>query len=121
VQLWTERLAVYAAQQLNPDASDSQLLLTQPEPLRSQVDAHLEEAVRAVRTRLSSNESSDLRTLFSVDRLSPGVPPRAGYYIGCLAAKRPGARRSVAQLAQLSPANVCLLLEESLDTLVICR
>jgi hypothetical protein len=31
--LWTEGLAVYAAQQLNRDASDSQLLLMQPEPI----------------------------------------------------------------------------------------
>jgi hypothetical protein len=119
--LWTEGLAVYAAQQLNPDASDSQLLLTKPEPIRPQVDAHLEEAVCAARTRLSSDESSDMRALFSFERLSANTPPRAGYYIGYLAAKRAGAERSVAQLAQLSPAEVRPILEQSLDTLVVCR
>ncbi len=119
--LWTEGLAVYAAQQLNPDASDSQLLLTKPEPIRPQVDAHLEEALCAARTRLSSNESSDMRALFSFQRLSENVPPRAGYYIGYLVAKRAGTARSVAELARLAPADVRLLLEQSLDTIVVCR
>jgi hypothetical protein len=116
--LWTEGLAVYAAQQLNPRASDSQLLLTAPEPIRPQVDAHLEEAVCAVRTRLSSNDSSDLRAFFSFGRLSATVPPRAGYYIGYLVAKRAGAAHSVAELAHLSPAEVRPLLRQLLDTLV---
>jgi hypothetical protein len=40
-----------------------------------------------------------------VERLGP-APPRAGYYIGYLAAKRADATRSVAQLAHLAPADV---------------
>jgi hypothetical protein len=62
-----------------------------------------------------------MRALFSFERLSANTPPRAGYYIGYLAAKRAGAERSVAQLAQLSPAEVRPILEQSLDTLVVCR
>jgi hypothetical protein len=118
--LWTEGLAVYVAQQLNPSASDDQLLLTEPEPIRAQVDAHLAEAVCAARSRLDSNASDDLRALFSFKRLSSAVPPRAGYYIGYLAVRSAGAARSIDQLARLPPAEVRPLLEKQLAELANC-
>jgi hypothetical protein len=122
--LWTEGLAVYVAQQMNPRASDSQLLLIQPEPIRPQVDAHLEDAVCAARKLLSSSKESDVEALFSFKRLNPTVPPRAGYYIGYLAAKEAGKTRSLAQLAHLSPAEARPVLESALaalTALAACR
>jgi len=119
--LWAEGLAVYVAQQMNPQSSDSQLLLMQPEPIRPQVDAHLEDAVCAARKLLSSSKDSDVEALFSFKRLNPTVPPRAGYYLGYLAAKEAGKTRSLTQLAHLSPDEARPVLESALVALATCR
>jgi hypothetical protein len=119
--LWSEGLAVYVAQQMNPQSSDSQLLLTQPEPIRAEVDVHLNESVCAARKRLSSKQESDMEALFSFKRLSANIPPRAGYYIGFLAAKQAAKTRSLVELAHLSPAQVRPVLEQALDALAPCR
>ena len=119
--LWLEGMAVYAAQQMNPTASDSQLLLTKPEPLRAEVDAHLKDAVCDTRALLSSSNNADIEALFSFSRLNPNVPPRAGYYIGYLAARQAGKTRSLTELAHLSPAQVRPVLEEALKALASCK
>jgi hypothetical protein len=119
--LWTEGLAVYVAQQMNPQSSDSQLLLTQPEPIRTQIDAHLEDSVCTARKLLSSGKESDMEALFSFKRLNANIPPRAGYYIGYLAARQAGKTRSLTQLARLSPADARPVLEHALDALATCR
>lgn len=119
--LWVEGLAVYAAKQLNPAATDSQLLLTVPEPIRGQVDAHMEEAICAVKSRLDSSAAEDLRALFSFSRLSPDIPPRAGYYIGYLVARNIGANRPIGELGRLSQAQVRPLIEQALGELASCK
>lgn len=90
--LWWEGAAVLAAHELNPEASDAQLLLTQPEPIRAAVDEHLAEAICAVQARLDSRDDADYGALFSNRRLSETLPPRFGYYVGYLVARE--ARRS---------------------------
>lgn len=119
--LWMEGLAVYASQQLNPHASDSQLLLTKPEPIRPQVEAHLNDAICTVLAKLDSSEDQDISALFSFERLSPALPPRAGYYIGYLAARKLGATRPIIELARLSSEEVRSLLEQALDELQKCE
>lgn len=118
--LWIEGLAVYAAQQLNPQASDSQLLLTQPEPIRPQVDAHRNAAVCATRAMLSSSRSEDLEALFSFRRLNDAIPPRAGYYIGYLVAQRAGIDHSLTELAQMSATAARPVLQHAVDALAKC-
>ncbi|HEY4366687.1 MAG TPA: hypothetical protein VGN07_05585 [Steroidobacteraceae bacterium] len=119
--LWLEGLAVYVAQQLNPQSSDSQLLLMQPEPIRAQVDAHLQDAICAARARLSSSDDADMDALFSFKRLNADVPPRAGYYIGYLAAKQAGKTRSLSELAHLSQAEARPVLERALAQIAKCQ
>ena len=119
--LWTEGLAVYAAKQLNPQADDAQLLLTQPEPIRPQVDKHLRESVCAVASRLDSDRAEDIDALFSFRRLDERVPPRAGYYIGMLVAQQAGTRQSLSELAQLDATAVRRTVQQSLDALAKCE
>jgi hypothetical protein len=92
--LWAEGLAVYVAAKLNPKATDSELLLVQPEPIRAAVDRNRKAAVCAAVARLNSTDEADLQALFSFKRLSPELPPRFGYYVGYLAAAELGKRHS---------------------------
>ena len=49
--LWSEGLAVLVAQRLNPRATDAELLLTSPQPIRPEVDRNRVAAVCAVASR----------------------------------------------------------------------
>ncbi|MBU1378172.1 MAG: hypothetical protein KKE02_12515 [Alphaproteobacteria bacterium] len=118
--LWTEGLAVYVAATLNPKATDSELLLVQPEPIRAAVDRDRKAAVCAAVARLDSTDAADQEALFSFRRLSPELPPRFGYYVGYLAAADLGKRRSLNDLAALDNAAVRPLLERSLRSLADC-
>lgn len=112
--LWVEGLAVYVASRLNPNADDAELLLTEPKPIRSAVDAHRQEAVCAVRTRLDSTDDKDSRALFSSGELTPHLPPRFGYYVGYLLVRDIGRHRTLKQLAALDEQQARPLTEASL-------
>lgn len=118
--LWAEGLATYVAAQLNPNATDAELLLTQPEPLRAAVEAHRSEAICEVRKRLESTRPEDMSALFSAGRLSPNLPPRFGYYVGYLAASEIGKAHSAREMAQFPRAKVLLELTETLQKLGHC-
>lgn len=118
--LWTEGLAVYVAASLNPKATDSELLLVQPEPIRAAVERDRKAAVCAVVQRLDSTAEVDQQALFSFGRLAADLPPRFGYYVGYLAAAEAGKHRSLSELAKLDNAAVRPLLERSLRSLADC-
>lgn len=118
--LWTEGLATYAAATLNPGATDAELLLSEPEPIRAAVAANRKEAVCTILARLDSTDRDAGRALFSYDRLNERLPPRFGYYVGYLAAAEAGKTRSLKQLAQLPRDEVRPLLEASLRALETC-
>ncbi len=119
--LWTEGMAVYVARELNPEATDEQLLLTIPEHLPTAVNAHLQEAVCEVRGRLDSRDQTDYRALFSFGRLNERLPPRFGYYVGYLVAREAGRTRSLQQLAHLSRDEARPVIEAALSRLATCE
>jgi hypothetical protein len=118
--LWQEGLAVHVATELNPGATDDELLLTQPAPIRAAVDANRAEAVCAVTARLDSTDEKAMNALFSFDRLAPNLPPRFGYYVGSLVAKDLGRSRSLAELARLDNAHARPLIVAALHRLATC-
>ncbi len=118
--LWTEGLAVYVAKSLNPEASDEELLLTQPEPIRPAVDQHRDLAVCTVVAQLDSQDQTIARGLFSEGRLSPELPSRFGYYVGYLAAGEMGRTHTPKQVAAMKPAEVRPALEAALRRLATC-
>ena len=99
--LWREGLAVYVAQKLNPRATDSELVLSYPEPIRPQVEAHKTEAICAVLNKLDSRDAADVGQIFSSKPQSQVLPPRFGYYVGYLVAREFGRTRTLKQLAAL--------------------
>lgn len=118
--LWQEGLATYVAARLTPGATDAELLLEVPEPIRAPVEANRAEAVCAVRARLDSGERADRQALFTFRRMNERLPPRFGYYIGYLVAAELGRTRSLRQLAGLRPARVRPLIDEALGRLAAC-
>ncbi len=118
--LWTEGLAVYVAHELNPGASDSQLLLTVPEPIRQALDDNLAEAACAVRARLDSHDENDISALFSFERLNERLPPRFGYYVGFLVAQEAGRTASLQELADLDHAEARAAVDAALSAMADC-
>ena len=118
--LWTEGLAVYVAQQLNPTATDEALLLTLPEPIRPAVEKDRAAAVCAVAARLNSTDPKDHAALFSFERLSPSAPPRFGYYVGYLTAQELARTRSLDGLAHLDVDHARPLVAAALGRLADC-
>ena len=101
--LWSEGLATYVAEQLNPGATDAQLLLVEPVPLRAAVEANRKEAFELVLARLDSTDSA---ALFGGRSTSGSLPSRAGYYIGYLVAREAAKTHSLEQLAAMPEAEV---------------
>jgi hypothetical protein len=118
--LWTEGLAVHVARELNPGASDEELLLTFPEPLPAAVERDRSHAVCAVVRRLDSTNPQDYSAMFSSGRLDDRLPPRFAYYVGSLAAAEIGRSRSLEELAALGREEVRPLLESTLRRLGNC-
>jgi hypothetical protein len=118
--LWNEGLATYVSHRLNPKATDAELLLTIPEPLRPAVEANRKEAVCTVLAGLESEDRALNRALFSSGRLNERLPPRFGYYLGYLIAAEAGRTRSLQQLAALSAEDARPVVEESLRRLAAC-
>lgn len=119
--LWEEGLATYVAAQLNPGATDAELLLTIPEPLRPAVAAHRQAAACAVLERFDSTSRADHNPLFGMTRLTPELPPRFGYALGHDIAASLGRTRSLKQLAGLTQAEVRPLLERALRDMGECK
>ena len=116
--LWQEGLATYVAARLNPRASDAELLLTIPEPIRPSLDKHKVEAVCAVLERLDSTR--DDQALFSFKRLSPNLPPRFGYLVGAWVAEDLGKRHSLPALAEMKGKPLRSAIEQSLKSMADC-
>lgn len=118
--LWNEGLATYVAHRLNPTASDAELLLTEPEPLRAAVENNRGEAVCTVLKALDSKDDRINKALFSSGRLNARLPGRFGYYVGYLVAAEAGKGRSLGDLAELSNAEVRPIVESRLKSLADC-
>ncbi|TFI58081.1 hypothetical protein E2493_11815 [Sphingomonas parva] len=119
--LWNEGLATYVAHRLNPAASDDQLLLTQPVPLRPAVEKDRRAALCPIVAQLDSTSDEDIRPLF-MGRASGGpLPPRYGYYVGYLVAAEIGKDRPLKTLAAMPANEVRPLIEASLRRLGGCQ
>ena len=104
--LWQEGLAVYVAARLNPGATDEQLLLTQPNPIRPAVEPRLREAMCSLSAKLESTREEDYAPFFFGKANDGPFPPRYGYLLGYMLVQKMGADRTLDQLAKLPPDKV---------------
>lgn len=118
--LWAEGLATLVAHRLNPGATDAQLLLTSPKPLRPEVEKDRRAAVCAVASRLDSKSADDFGGLFSSGPEINGLPPRFGYYVGYLVAEEAAKGQTLVQLAHLDQKSAREVVNASLKQLATC-
>lgn len=104
--LWQEGLAVYVAASLNPGATDEQLLLTQPSPIRPAVEPRLHEAMCSLSAKLESTREEDYAPFFFGKANSGPFPSRYGYLLGYMLVQKIGEGRTLNQLAKLPPEKV---------------
>jgi hypothetical protein len=104
--LWQEGLAVYVAAKLNPGATDEGLLLTQPRPIRGEVEPRLKEAMCGLGAKLESTRQEDYAPFFFGRANDGPFPPRYGYLLGYLLASKIGEGMTLDQLAKLPPDKV---------------
>ena len=95
--LWEEGMATYVAASLNPGAKPDELLL--PEADLTAIRANPAPAICAVRARFESTDDADYKSLFNGGSHLPGLPERAGYFVGFMVAQKLGAGRTVTELA----------------------
>jgi len=102
--MWTEGLATYVSQRMNPRL-DAQEVLWYPKDLVVRMEP---ERARAARLLLQDLEKSDAdgNRWFLANQSVDGLPPRAGYYLGYLFAKSEGEGRPLPKLARTPPQQV---------------
>lgn len=81
--LWQEGLATDAARIMTPGASDHQLVLDTPTPIRAAVDKSWSAALCRVAANFDATDAAAYGNAFTVDgRADDGLPARYGYYVG---------------------------------------
>lgn len=100
--LWQEGLATYAASVMTPHATDHQLLLDQPQPIREPTERHWREALCFADAQLQSSDEKTIALAFTGGEIaSPSLPRRFGYYVGYRVAAQAARTRSLGDLALL--------------------
>jgi hypothetical protein len=115
-----EGLATVAAQNLNPRASDAELLLSSPRAIRPEVERNRAAAVCAVAERLNSSGAADYAALFSDGQSGIDLPPRFGYFVGYLVAKEAARKRPLRELAHLDNSAARKVVDAALARLASC-
>jgi hypothetical protein len=116
--LWAEGLATYAAKVMNPGATDKQLLLTVPRPMRAAVDANWPAALCFTRDRLFSRESADVEALFVGGAGASEFPERFGYYVGLRIIEELGGEYKLPELARMPAERARATLTAGIDRLI---
>lgn len=118
--LWSEGMAVHIAERLNPGASDQELLLTVPEPIRPELETNRDVAVCAALARLDSTASRDKAAIFSFTRLGPGLPPRFGYLMGKWVVDDLAKTHTLAELISMNGAPLRAKIKATLQAMARC-
>jgi hypothetical protein len=116
--LWAEGLATYAAKVMNPGASDRELLLTVPKPIRPAVEANWPGALCFVRSKLFSADPADVGALFVGGADENEFPERFGYFVGMRVIEELGGEYELPELARMSPDRAKSVLMVSLDRMI---
>jgi hypothetical protein len=125
--LWQEGLATYAASRMTPDASDHQLLLDLPVPLREATEKRWKEALCLVDAEFDGTDEAKIAAAFTGGEDSASLLPRRfGYYIGYRLAIEAARQRSLAHLARLDDEHARPVVAKALADLmshsnVTCR
>lgn len=99
--LWQEGLASHVAKQLNPDATDDEMLLNLPPNMAADTRKQMGRALDDLYANLDSTDQEAYSGLFLRKGDKSGMPARRGYYLGMLVAEEAARSMSLQQLAKL--------------------
>src|SRR4029077_18889512 len=109
--MWTEGLATYVSQKLNPDVPEQRVCCLPPiEPIAAVLPKLAGEAL----TLLDSEKPDDYARFFYGNQKIE-IPARSGYYLGYRVAPEAGKTRSLKELAGLTPEQVKPLVRRELE------
>jgi hypothetical protein len=114
--LWAEGLATYASWALNPRLSLQDVLVL-PKDLADRARPQLPQIAADLKSGLDQVSPSMHARYFSYSNRSTGVPPRTGYYVGCLLADRLAHAHTLYDLAHLQGPGLLAEIERALDEL----
>lgn len=118
--LWTEGLAVYVADRLNP-GTPAAVLFGLPRDTPERVRANLPAYAREMRQKLLLRSPEEEKRWFQGSGDGTDFPGRAGYTLGYLVAREVARGKSLRQLARLRGKALRRELERALDTLAARR
>ena len=99
--LWQEGLASYAAKQLNPAATEDEMLLNLPPNMAADTRRQMKRALDDLYAKLDSTDQEAYSGLFLRRGDQTGMPARRGYYLGMLVAEEAAKAMSLQQMAKL--------------------
>lgn len=99
--LWQEGLASHVARQLNPAATDDEMLLNLPPNMAADTRKQMGRALDDLYAKLDSTDEQAYSGLFLRKGDDSGMPARRGYYMGMLVAEEAAKSMSLQQLAKL--------------------
>lgn len=112
--MWEEGLATYVSRQMNLPLTEQQVLWFPSDMVtRMEKPGTMRAAARAMLADFDTDKHYAL--WFQAGSSAPGLPPRAGYFMGLRMAEELGRAHSLQQLAHLSPAQVKPLAEAFLE------
>jgi hypothetical protein len=115
--LWREGLAIYVSKVMNPNATESEMLLDFPAGALEHTKAQLQASWDNLAPLLDNTDAKYYAPLFSTGKDDSGLSPRRGYYLGYLVARDIGATRDLPTLARLSCTDARKLVIEAVNKL----
>jgi hypothetical protein len=117
--LWKEGLAVYAASKINPGATDQELMLTEPTPMRSALERNWPGVLCLTQAKLDSLASGDNHDFFFLDGKAPEMPVRFGYYVGYQILRHAGSTNTLPSMTRLDQKAAHALLTKTLTEMLL--
>ena len=116
--VWGEGLAEYVAEQLNPTASVEEVVGA--ETVRG-TQPRAAALAREILEQLDSTSGTVNRNYMSASPIRKDLPPRSGYYLGLLVARRLSTKYSLADLVQLRDPALRVEIERALEEVAAGR
>lgn len=115
--LWGEGLAQYVAEDMNPGASDSDLVRV-PIGMVQKVEGARQELAADFLKKFDSTAEEDAKIYFNdINSKDPLVPARAGYHLGVLVARELAKRHSIQTMAHWSQSEARPKIREALTAI----
>lgn len=116
--LWQEGLATYAASVMTPGATDHELMLDQPQPLRKLTDPHWKEALCLIAEQFDETDEDAISMAFTGGETASVLPRRYGYYVGLRVAAEAARQHSLQELARLDDEHARPVVAKAVGALI---